>query len=103
MMIEPTFKVIRGAETSHGVFEWTCVCPAMGLDLRGKSRQPLLDACRQIKHAVGSTDAVAAIFRDGRTEADLSCHVEAGAALTVSEPDKGRIKFVAYSEWKPLA
>lgn len=100
-MIEPTFRVIRGSEVSPGVFEWECISAAMGLSLRGKSKQPLLDACREIKRAVGPTEDTAGIYREGRQEADMSCPVNSGASLTVSEPDKGRIKFVPYAEWKP--
>jgi hypothetical protein len=30
--------------------------------------------------------------------ADISCSVEAGALVTVSEPDKGRVRFAKYQE-----
>jgi hypothetical protein len=40
----------------------------------------------------------AAVFRKGSTVADISCSVEVGALLTVSEPDKARVRFVKYQE-----
>lgn len=74
-------SIIRGAESSPGIWEYS----VPSLALCGQSRQPLLDACRQIKRAVGPTAMRAGLFREGRDVPDISCPVEAGAALTVEE------------------
>ena len=57
-------RVERGAETSPGVFAYTV--PSLGLS--GRSRQPLLDACRQIKSLLGPTGQLAGLFREGHSE-----------------------------------
>jgi len=77
-------QIIRGPETSPGIFEYS-----PSLALCGRSRQPLLDACRQIKRAGGDTAQRAGVFREGRDTPDISCPVEAGAALTVEETVSG--------------
>ena len=100
LAMEPHFKIIRGAEVKPGVFEWKGASPVCIQALSGRSRQPLLDACREIKRTTGATKEVAAIFREGREHADMFCPVETGAGLTVSEPDKGIPKFVKYAEFK---
>jgi hypothetical protein len=48
-------RVERGDEISPGVFAYTV--PSLGLS--GRSRQPLLDACRQIKSLLGPTGQLA--------------------------------------------
>ena len=88
-------QIIRGAETSPGV--WAYAIPSLGLC--GKSRQPLLDGCRQIKSILGVTPKRAGLFREGRDGPDISCSVEVGAATTVSEPAKGGIRFARYEEF----
>jgi hypothetical protein len=50
-----------------------------------KSRQPLLDACRQIKSMGGEPYSTCGLFRKGRDEPDLTCTVEWGAGRVVSE------------------
>jgi hypothetical protein len=87
-------KIVRGAEVSPGIWEY--FLPSLAL--RGKSRQPLLDACRQIKRGLGSTAERAGVFREGSDVVDISCPVEAGALLTVSERDKGGVRFEKYRE-----
>jgi hypothetical protein len=82
-------EIIRGAETKPGIWEYSV--PSLGLC--GKSRQPLLDACRQIKRAGGGTAQCAGLFRDGMDTPDISCPVEAGAALTVEETSHGSPRF----------
>ena len=57
-----------------------------------KSRQPLLDACREIKSMGGDTSAVCGLFRKGRGEPDLKCTVEWGSGRVVSE-SAGRPRF----------
>jgi hypothetical protein len=93
-MSGPMIKIVRGAEASPGIWEYS----VPSLALSGKSRQPLLDACRQIKRAVGSTADRAGVFREGSEVADISCLVEAGALLTVSERDRGGVRFEKYRE-----
>jgi hypothetical protein len=48
-------RVIRSAELPprHGLFAWRCT--VRGTTLEGRSRQPLLDACRAIKRTSGLT------------------------------------------------
>ena len=69
-----------------------------GFGIEGRSRQPLLDACRQIRAILGDTSQRAGLFREGRTEADISCSVNKGALLTVEDGPKG-IRFRKYREF----
>ena len=70
----------------HGIFEYAAVgYPTV----RGHSRQPLLDACRQIKRMGGDTRQLVGLFWPGSSTPSLTCTVEAGAALTVSERKNG--------------
>jgi hypothetical protein len=85
-------RVERGAEVSPGIFAWHV--PVLGLS--GRSHQPLLDACRQIKRILGDTGEHAALFREVRTQWDMRCSVEWGAAHTVKEPSDGTIHFAKY-------
>ena len=72
--------------------------------LEGRSKFPLLDACRALKRMGANTKATAGLFRPGRVDAegrgvpDLTCTVGKGAATTVIEPDTGRIRF---GKWAP--
>jgi hypothetical protein len=93
-------RIERGAEVGPGIYEYR----VWGTPIFGKSRQPLLDACRQIKAMGGPTKQQhAGVFRKGSTVADISCSVEVGALLTISEPDKARVRFVKYQEhWATL-
>jgi len=91
-------RIERGREVSPGIWEYAV--PELGLN--GKSRQPLSDACRQIKRALGPTKSAgvrAGVYRPGHTEPAISCLVLAGANLTVSEPSRGNIKFVKFQEF----
>jgi hypothetical protein len=87
-------EIDKGAETAPGIWEYSV--PA--LRLSGKSRQPLLDACRQIKRTLGPTTERAGLFRVGRDTPDISCPVDAGSLLTVSERDRGGVRFEKYRE-----
>lgn len=81
-------RIDRGKEIKPGIWEYSI--PSLGLG--GKSRQPLLDACRRIKCTLGPNKAAGAragVYRPGRLEPDISCPVLAGADLTVSEPSNG--------------
>jgi hypothetical protein len=91
-MEQLTIRVERGAEIRPEVFAYKVVVGEV--EIRGQSRQPLLEACRQIKPLLGkpleSASAVtAAIYREGKDEPDLTCSVEWGAAHYVFEDDAG--------------
>lgn len=91
-------RIDRGNEVKPGI--WRYSIPSFGLE--GQSRQPLLDACREIKRTLGPTKAAGAragVYRSGRTEPDISCLVLDGAALTISEPSKGKIRFAKFQEF----
>ena len=51
------------AETKErrGVFHYR----VSGMPVEGRSRQPLLDACREIKRILGDTGQLAGLLRDG--------------------------------------
>ena len=70
-----------------------------GTSIEGVSRQPLLDACRQLNSTGDRTGQRAGLFRNGKSTPDLHCLVSVGAGLTVKEPVKGSIslrKFVPF-------
>ena len=69
---------------------------------RAFGAKPLLDACRQIRAILGDTSQRAGLFREGRTEADITCPVNKGALLTVEDGPKG-IRFRKYREFDRLA
>ena len=84
-------RIERGKEIKPGVFEYRAEDHARGIKIEGRSRQPLLDGCRQIKSILKDTRGVrAAVFnrfaRDGKnTQADVSCMVDWGADHTIIE------------------
>jgi hypothetical protein len=98
-------KIVRGAEVDgpkgddgrrrHGIRAYHA--PAYP-QVCGYSRQPLLDACRQLKSILGDTSVRVGLFREGSEVADISCTLKAGAATTVSETDRGGVQFVKYRE-----
>jgi hypothetical protein len=89
------YRIERGEEVSPARWAYT----VGGTPLGGVSRQPLLDACRQLKSLYGSmADDRAGVFRAGHDEADISCPVMAGADLTVDEGGR-RPRFV---KWEPF-
>ena len=74
--------------------KWRWKVPALALE--GFSRQPLLDACREIKRTSEAlSDARAGLYRLGREEPDLVCGVEWGAGKTVDESN------TTFHKWKP--
>jgi len=92
-------RVECGEEVNrHGKWRWTCPRYA----LRGVSRQPLLDACREIRRMGGDPKEIAGLFREARSVPDLTCTVGWGAGHTVIEPDRGRIHFAKWQA-KPMA
>jgi hypothetical protein len=95
-------RVDRGEEVAPGIFQFSIP----SLHLFGKSRQPLLDACRQIKRALGSTKSAgvrAGVYREGKSQPDISCLVLYGADLTIFEPSNGKIKFAKFQEFDQSA
>ncbi len=90
-----TIAIELGREVRPGIFEYRIP----SLRAEGQSHQPLLDACRQIEAILGDTETVAGLFREGRSAPDISCPVDKGAQLTVSEPSKSRIRFVKFREF----
>jgi hypothetical protein len=82
----------------RGIWRWTC--PRYGLG--GRSRQPLLDACRQIQSMGGDPKETVGLFREARSVPDSTCSVGWGADHTVIEPDRGRIHFAKWQA-KPMA
>jgi hypothetical protein len=91
-------RIIKGAEIDgrghrgRGVFAYQA--PEYPL-VRGFSRQPLLDACRQLKSLYGVNGQRVGLFREGRDTADISCPVEVGASTTVSDGGRG-VRFAKY-------
>jgi hypothetical protein len=84
-------RVEGGAEISPGICEYS----VRGYpDICGRSRQPLLDACRQLKSMGGLTDHRAGVFRDGSGVADISGVAREEAELTVSKSSEA--SFVKY-------
>jgi hypothetical protein len=88
-------RIERGIEVSPGIWEYTV--PSLGI--AGRSRQPLLDACRQIERAGGDPAHDAGVFRERSTVADMSCPVGIGAKYTVSETSAARPRFVKFREF----
>jgi len=102
-------EIIKGAEVDgplessgnrHGV--WAYRAEAAYPLVFGFSRQPLLDACRQLKSLYGVTAARAGLFREGRDAPDISCSVEVGAATTVSDRSGSGIKFEKYVDFSKI-
>jgi hypothetical protein len=84
-------RVIRGVEVKPGI--WAYSVAQYGVQRR--SRQPLLDACRQLKRMGVALDARVGLFREGRQQADITCSVEVGAGLTVDEAGP------RFAKWRP--
>lgn len=93
-MTEIPYKVMLGQEIRGGVFEYS----VQGLSVSGQSREPMLDACRQIKSLGGDTAAEAYLFRPGKSEPDLIANVGRAAELTVIE----RASRPKFEKWKPF-
>ncbi len=87
----PMIKVvITGKSSQHGTFPYI----VQGHAVEGRSRQPLLDACRLLgRMGVGPTRPVG-LFREGSEVWDLRTSVGVGAKLTVHEEPSTR--FMAF-------
>ena len=85
-------RVELGEEVNrHGRWRWTCPRYA----LRGVSRQPLLDACREIKSMGGDTALLVGLFREARSTPDMTCSVGCGASHSVRED------VTRFAKWAP--
>ena len=93
--LEP-IRIDRGKEIKPGIWEYRVA----SFNLEGRSRQPLLGACRQIKSILGDTkDQMAVLFPEGGAQWTMKCPIDIGAAWSTTEPDRGRIHFVKYQEF----
>jgi hypothetical protein len=63
----------------HGIFRYHIVLEDGRRLTERRSHQPLLDACYQVKCMGQPTSGLAGLFREGRTNPDLTCDVEWGA------------------------
>jgi hypothetical protein len=91
-------RIERGRAVGPGIFEYSIP----SLQICGRSRQPLLGGCRQIKRAVDRTELAgvrAGVFREGQTEPDIWCLVLKGAELTVAEPSNGKVTFAKFRKF----
>jgi len=69
-------------------------------EIRGLSREPLLDACRALKAMGEGTEWEIGLFRPGRSDWDLRTTVGHGADLTVAESQSARFaKFRKFAGW----
>jgi len=83
-------RVELGEEVrKRGKWRWS----VRGGSLRGVSRQPILDACRELKRSGEAGDALVGLFREGRSVPDLTCRLDWGAGHTVVEDDFEPIRF----------
>jgi hypothetical protein len=86
-------RIERGREVSPGIWEYSI--PTLALS--GRSRQPLLDACRAIQAILGDPcREQAAIYREGRDQPDMACPVDVGAKYRVAEDNKNGPRFRKY-------
>ena len=88
-------RVELGEEASG---KWRWCATVRGHAVEGRSREPLLGACRLLKSLGCDPAAQIGLFRAGRNEPDLFCTIAGGAKLTVMENDRGGPRFV---RWKP--
>jgi len=86
LRVELSEEVMR-----RGKWRWTC----SQYGVEGVSRQPLLDACREIQRMGGNPAQAVGMFWLGKDRPSLTCTVGTGAGLTVNE-DGPR-----FAKWKP--
>jgi hypothetical protein len=85
-------RVELGEEVNRrGKWRWTCPRYA----LAGVSRQPLLDACREIKRMGGDPASLVGLFREARSVPSSTCSVGWGASHTVRED------VTRFEKWEP--
>jgi hypothetical protein len=86
-------KIQRGKEVAPGIWEYSI--PSLALS--GRSREPLLDACRQIQAILGDPCRErAAVYREGHDQPDMTCPVDIGAKYRVAEDTKSGPRFRKY-------
>jgi hypothetical protein len=90
-------KVIRREVARNGRWEWRAEVDG-GRVVRGRSRQPLLDACRALERMGVHPDHPVGLYREGRLDWDLRTTVGHGADRTVKEGP--RMRFARYEEHK---
>jgi hypothetical protein len=90
-------KVQLGDEVAPGVWQYSVARP----HLEGRSRQPILDACRQLKSMGAPTHERVALFRRGFSDPDISCTVGVGAATTVLEDRRLGPRFGTFQPFDP--
>ena len=93
-------KIVRDPDDREHPGTWDYRIPEFGVG--GRSRQPLLDACRQIKRMGGDPARLAALSREGCEHWDIRCSVEVGASTTVEDPDRGQIRFRPFKAFAAL-
>jgi hypothetical protein len=72
-----------------------------GAEYRGKSRIPLLTACRHLERIGANRVERVGMFRGKSTEPDLTCVVGYGAKLVVKEGRRDAPKFAKWDmSWK---
>jgi hypothetical protein len=94
-------RVIRGREVTGRLDQdarWHYSVP--GWPVSGLSRQPLSEACRQLLACGADPHAPVGRFREGHAVPDLTSTVGAAASLTVTDPDKGRIRFTRFRAFR---
>lgn len=77
-------------------FDYRCVWD--GPEISGKSRQPLLDACRALKRAGADTTQKCGLFHEGSEVASMTVDLGYGATLTVEDGD-GPPRFRKFREF----
>lgn len=74
-----------------------------GYGVEGRSRTPLSDACRQLKSLYPLTcREEIGMWPPGSTEPSLTCTVEVGAVLRVSETSRSAPRFRRFEEFPQL-
>lgn len=92
-------KVIRGPVNTLGECEYS----VPEFQVSGKSRQPLLDACRAVKRAGGAPRRQIGLFRVGLSKPDIFTTVGFGASITVKQETTGSApRFVPYKALDPV-
>jgi hypothetical protein len=88
-------RVELGRCTPYGTWSYSVA----GYGVEGRSHQPMLDACRQIKRAFGdAVDRQISLYRPSRETPDAVCGLDWGADHTVRETPRRGPWFV---KWRP--
>lgn len=85
-------------EVSPGIWAW--VASIAGQTVGGRSRQPLLDACRALKRMGQDPATQIGLFWPGQPDWALRTTIGVGADLTVSEPASG--KGFGFRPYRPI-